>query len=185
MVYSHDGKTLATASEDQTARLWNTASGLARGEAMHHRGAGHVSSPSPPNGTTLVTASADGMVRLWDGATGQPRGVPFEHGKPLKSIVIAPDGKYVASLDDEGTVILWDLANSRRRAPHRTIGQARSRRWLSVPMAPHSLAGAKIGCFDSSTPRAARYRAASTSFVHGGAILDRGLHARWHPDRNR
>ena len=38
-------------------------------------------------------------MRLWDAATGQPRGKPLEHGKPLKSALIAPDGKSIASLD--------------------------------------------------------------------------------------
>ena len=83
LAFTRDGKTLATGCDDQTARLWNTGSGLPRGEPMQHRGP-VVSVAFSPDDSTLVTASGDGLVRLWDAATGRARGKPLEHGKPLR-----------------------------------------------------------------------------------------------------
>ncbi len=68
-----------------------------------HRGP-VVSVAFSPDDSTLVTGSEDGTVRLWNAVTGDPRGKPLEHGKPLKSMVLAPDGKSLASLDEPGGV---------------------------------------------------------------------------------
>ena len=73
LAFTRDGKTLVTGCDDQTARLWNTGSGLPRGEPMQHRGP-VVSVAFSPDDSTLVTASGDGLVRLWDAATGRREG---------------------------------------------------------------------------------------------------------------
>jgi WD40 repeat protein len=65
VVFSPDGKTLATASADHTARLWDAATGhpLATLPGHTDRVSAVVFSP---DGKTLATTSADHTARLWD-----------------------------------------------------------------------------------------------------------------------
>jgi hypothetical protein len=66
VAFSPDGKTLASASEDQTVTLWDVATRKPLGEPL----AGHkdlVNSVAfSPDGKTLASASEDHTVILWD-----------------------------------------------------------------------------------------------------------------------
>ena len=79
------------------------------------------------------------MVRLWDAATGDSRGKPLEQGKPLKIVVIAPDGKSIASLDETGGAVLWDVPTGQPRFK-RQEPRARSKSLLSALTRPSWLA---------------------------------------------
>ena len=63
--FSPDGQRVVTASEDNTARLWDAASGKPIGEPMKHEGA-VISAQFSPDGQRVVTASEDKTARLWD-----------------------------------------------------------------------------------------------------------------------
>ncbi len=76
-VFNPNGALLATASEDLTVRVWETASGRPRSQPLLHSSAVRCVAFSPDS-RWLATGCLDGTVRLWDWAVGEPLNLPFE-----------------------------------------------------------------------------------------------------------
>src|SRR6516165_7674839 len=70
VVYSPDGKRVLTGSNDNTARLWDTAAGEAVATLKGHTAFVRAVALSP-DGKRVLTGSWDNTARLWDAATGE------------------------------------------------------------------------------------------------------------------
>lgn len=105
--FSPDGRLLATASLDQTARVWDARTGREMRVLHGHTGAVHAVAFSP-DGRYLATGAEDQSVRLWDATSGLLLAVHRGHQKAVLGVAWAADGETVTSVSRDQTVRTWD-----------------------------------------------------------------------------
>jgi roadblock/LC7 domain-containing protein len=112
VAFSPDGKKILTGSDDDTARLWDAATGQPLGPALKHQGFVYAVAFSP-DGKKVLTGSWDKTARLWDAATGQALGPPLPHEGWVVAVGFSPDGKKVLTGSDDKAARLWDAATGK------------------------------------------------------------------------
>jgi WD40 repeat protein/transcriptional regulator with XRE-family HTH domain len=117
--FSHDGRTLASVSDDGTVRLWNVAERQQLGAPLTGHANGYSGVAFSRDGRMLAFA-VNNTVRLWDVRTRSALGQPLTgHTGDVYDVAFSPDGRTLASAADDKTIRLWN---------------ARSRRQLAAPL---------------------------------------------------
>jgi eukaryotic-like serine/threonine-protein kinase len=115
LAFSPDGKSLATASKDRTAKLWDVATGRELATLMGHTNEVNCVAFSP-DGTILASAGDDQTVRLWDRATGIQQRCLTGHQGHVRWVAFSPSGTMLATSSGDKTIKLWDLPAGQERA---------------------------------------------------------------------
>lgn len=110
---SKNGKIIATAGEDRTAKLFDGSNGAEIRTFTGHHGAVMAVAFSPDD-KVLATGGLDGTVKLWDVVTGKEMSSPKERFDKIASLAFSHDGKFLA-IGAWGGVTLWDLMTNKQK----------------------------------------------------------------------
>ena len=110
--FSPDGQLIATADDDEVARLWSVGSKreLRRLEGHRDRVNGCAFSP---DGHLLATtgAAGDRTARLWDVTSRRETPTSSNHTGAVYGCAFSPDGHLLATAGKDGLARLWDVAS--------------------------------------------------------------------------
>jgi WD40 repeat protein/serine/threonine protein kinase len=113
---SPDGRTLASAGEDRSVKLWD----LAKNQVSHSMSA-HTDVvfglAFSPDGKLLASGSRDGTIAIWNLADGTEVRALHGHSHSLSRIQFSPDARTLAGGGESGAVKTWDVATGKDGPP--------------------------------------------------------------------
>ena len=111
VAYSSDGRRVLTGSADNSARLWDAATGRPLDVVLRHQDAVQAVAFSP-DGQRVATASRDKTAQVWDAETGKPLLGPLVHAGPVIAVAFSADGRRVVTVSLDRAQ-LWDAATGK------------------------------------------------------------------------
>jgi RNA polymerase sigma factor (sigma-70 family) len=116
IVFSPDGKTIATGGADEKVRRWDAVTGKEIGPAIEPY-QGHSQNVAYLNADTLFTFGWQETVNFWDPTTGKPKLVFLGSESHVTALAYSPDGRHVAVGGEGGEPIrAWEAASGKQVA---------------------------------------------------------------------
>jgi WD40 repeat protein/transcriptional regulator with XRE-family HTH domain len=112
IVFTKDGQTMFTASDDGIPRMWEVATGKEIRQFVGHP-QGVFNLALSPDERYLLTSGDDVAARLWDVATGKEIR-QFAHTGNVWGVDYSPDGQYVLTGGFDGEVWLWNASTGEK-----------------------------------------------------------------------
>jgi eukaryotic-like serine/threonine-protein kinase len=114
MAFSPDRQHLATASNDDTVRIWRWDPARLDPSSQPE-----LTLPVPPrgyaqrlafsaDGAHLATGGADQLVMIWDAKSGRNSATLRAHTRDVLALAFSPDGRWLASAGEDTTIRIWN-----------------------------------------------------------------------------
>ena len=107
-----DGKTVVSASNDTTLKLWDADTGAAIRVLRGHAG-GVLCAAFSPDGTRVVSGSRDDTLKLWNVETGKEIRTFKGHEHRVQAVDFSPKGNRFVSASADNTLKLWEASNNK------------------------------------------------------------------------
>jgi tetratricopeptide (TPR) repeat protein len=109
VAFSPDGRRIATASDDASARMWDLDTGQVWSTMAVAAVAELTDVAFSPDGSRIATCGSDTAARIWDAATGHHL-VVVSHAGPVSAVAFSADASRLATAGDDNAAHIWDVA---------------------------------------------------------------------------
>jgi WD40 repeat protein len=110
VAFSHESTLLASASHDNTIKIWNVSSGDCKWTFKGH-GSWVMSVAFTHDSMQLASASDDNTIKIWNVSSGDCKWTLKGHGSRVKSVAFTHDSMQLASASRDMTVKIWNVSS--------------------------------------------------------------------------
>ena len=115
ILFSPDGKSIASVDVDDKLRLWDTETGKNK-FTLPMDAVVDKSIAYSPDGESLASGGPNNIIRIWDPKTAEQKTTLTGHTRPVHTVVFTLDGKTLVSGGGDHTIRLWDINTGENKA---------------------------------------------------------------------